>query len=93
MKTLSVPVHNQQSCPQQSNWRRGGLWIAFAVAMLLAVAVSFVGWGGAAKALPYALILACPAMHLFMCRKDKSSQASGQRPPGDVPNDPRVTNS
>lgn len=75
MKTLDLPTHNQQSCRQPSIWRRKGLWIALAVATLLAVTVSLVGWGGVAKALPYALILACPAMHFFMCRKNKSPQA------------------
>ncbi|MDP3857734.1 MAG: DUF2933 domain-containing protein [Stagnimonas sp.] len=57
------------------------MWIALAVATLLAAAVSFLGWGGMAKALPYALILACPAMHLFMCRNDKSSQARDDAAP------------
>lgn len=75
MKTLNIPADNQQSCQQPGIWRRKGLWIALAVAALLAVAASFVGWGAMAKALPYALILACPAMHFFMCRKNKSPQA------------------
>lgn len=75
MNTLSIPVPKSQSCPQQSMWRRKGLWIAFAVVALPAAAVSFFGWGGIAKALPYTLILACPAMHFLMCRNQKPSRA------------------
>lgn len=82
MNTLPVPAADKpQSFTPTLSSRRVGLWIAAAVALLLAAAVSFFGWSSLVKALPYALILACPAMHLFMCHAHKSRQSGEEAAP------------
>lgn len=62
------------ACSQKSVLRRYGLWIAVAIAASIAAGASLFGltWHTVGKYLPFALVLACPAMHLFMCRNQKS---------------------
>ncbi len=82
MNTLMTPLSEKDqpsSCSsKKSGLRKYGLWIVLAVIASTATAAAFFGltWQAVGKYLPFALILACPAMHLLMCRNHKTdSQA------------------
>lgn len=61
--------------------RRKGLWAgAVAIALLGAVLASGVSWASIVTFAPYLLILACPAMHLLMCRSHKRDTDKADTP-------------
>lgn len=75
---------SQAPCAAGTPWYRNPLWLALGVAGMLAVVLLASGQlGRTASYWPYLLLLACPLMHLFMCRGKKQEAGSTVAAPAD----------
>ena len=83
MKTFITPSQ-ACSCTTGTPWYRNPLWLGLGVVGMLAVVLYASGhFGRAASYWPYLLLLACPLMHLFMCRGKKHESGSAVAVPAD----------
>jgi Protein of unknown function (DUF2933) len=83
MKT-SITPSQAPACATGTPWYRNPLWLGLGVVGMLAVVLYASGHlGRAASYWPYLLLLACPLMHLFMCRGKKEEAGSAAPGPAD----------
>lgn len=76
MKT-SITPSQAPACTAATPWYRSPLWLGLGVAGMLAVVLIASGQlGRTASYWPYLFLLACPLMHLFMCRGKKQEARS-----------------
>lgn len=83
MKT-SVTPSQAPACATCTPWYCNPLWLGLGVVCMLAVVLVASGrLGLAASYWPYLFPLACPLMHLFMCRDRKRGTSSTVASPAD----------
>lgn len=76
---MNTPITPSQArtCTAGTPWYRNPLWLGLGVVGMLAVVLYASGHlGRAASYWPYLFLLACPLMHLFMCRGKKQEANS-----------------
>lgn len=80
----SITPSQARTCTAGTPWYQNPLWLGLGVVGLLAVVLYAGGHlGRAASYWPYLLLLACPLMHLFMCRGKKREASSTAAVPTD----------
>lgn len=68
----SITPSQAPTCATGTPWYRNPLWLGLGVVGMLAVVLFASGHFGRAESYwPYLFLLACPLMHLFMCRGKK----------------------
>lgn len=83
MKT-SITVSQAPTRATGTPWYRNPFWLGLGVVGMLAVVLVASGYlGRAASYWPYLLLLACPLMHLFVCRSKKQEANSPAAVPAD----------
>jgi hypothetical protein len=83
MKT-SITPSQARTCATGTPWYRNPLWLGLGVVGMLAVVLyASLHFGQAGSYWPYLLLLACPLMHLFMCRGKKQEASSAAPGPVD----------
>lgn len=76
MKT-SITPSQAPTCATRTPWYRSPLWLGMGGAAMLAVILyASRQFGQAASYWPFLFLLACPLMHLFMCRGKKQEASS-----------------
>ena len=76
MKTSLTPSQ-VPTCATGTPWYRNPLWLGLGVVSMPAIVLVASGhFGRAASYWPYLFLLACPLMHLFMCRGKKQEASS-----------------
>ena len=80
MQSPSVVVVSDGNA-RARGWYQKAVWPAAAAIVILGAGLALgVSWASMVKFSPYLLFLACPAMHFFMCRSQKSSPDKADAP-------------